>query len=155
MTDENERLDPEEIGEMASTPFKTEIERKLVIDDDGTKWEIPVETRKSMTPSGEIISDKRAVVSRFVSCGHQVTDPRHVMRCVYGGHFVCQNCITQCDGDGELVCLQHSAEYEYEQQILNLCQKCGEDFEFEMRKQNTPTKKVLRLIKSILIKEEQ
>ena len=51
MTEENERLDPEEIGELASTPFKTEIERKVVTDDEGNEFEIAVETRKTMSPS--------------------------------------------------------------------------------------------------------
>lgn len=160
MTEENERLDPEEIGELASTPFKTEIQRKVVTDSDGNVLEIVVETRKTMTPSGEIISDKREMVSTFVSCGHQVTDVRQIIRCDYRDrdqdqdHFVCRDCITRCDGCKGFFCIYHSDDYEYEQGILNLCLRCAEDFEYEMRKENTPTKKALRFFKGIILKEE-
>lgn len=155
MDEEDERLDPEEIGQIASTLFKTQIERKVVTDDDGSEWEITVEIRKSMTSTGEIISDKRAIVSKFMTCGHQITDPRQIMRCVYEGHPVCRDCIIRCDGRGELVCIDHSVEYEYEGRILRFCQHCAEIFELYLKSENTITKRAFRLIKGMLRKEEQ
>ena len=149
MTEENERLDPEEIAELASTKFKTEIKRRVVIDDDGCEWGTTDETRKTQTPAGEIITDRKEMVSRFLSCGHQMTDPTDVARCEYNGHFVCRNCITQCNGRLELVCVYHSDEYEYNGQILRLCQDCAEILEYQIRRENTLTQKVLRLIRSI------
>ena len=154
MDEEDERLDPEELGEIASSTFKKEIERRVVTDDDGFSEEITVETTKTMTPAGEIVKDKRVVVSKFMTCGHQVTDPRQIMRCVYDGHPVCRDCLLRCDGSGELVCLNHSDEYEFEGQILRLCQDCAAKYELHKQRENTITKRAFRMIKGMLRKEQ-
>lgn len=153
MTEENERLDPEEIGDIASTLFKTDIERRVVTDDDGSKWELTTETKKTMTPNGEIISDKTANVGIFMSCGHQVTDPRQIMRCFHDGntgHAVCRDCIIRCDGQGELICIYHFYEYEHEGRILRLCHDCAETYELYLKRENTITKKAFKFIKEWL-----
>ena len=157
MTEENVRLDPDEIGELASTPFKTEIERSVVTDDDGYEFEIAVKTTKTIAPPNEIVTDRQAVVSKRISCGHQITDVRQIMKCKYEDqeHLVCRDCITRCDGCRGFFCIFHSDDYEYEQGILKLCERCAELFEDEMRRENTPTKRALRFFKGIILKEGQ
>jgi hypothetical protein len=154
VTEENEMLDPEELAALGSTPFRTEVETRVTTDVDGFELNIWTETKTSMTPTGEIVVLKKEVCSRFVSCGHQLTHPTQASRCKYEGHVVCRNCITTCQGCRELVCLQHSDEWEYEGEILRLCLDCGEEFEYEMRKENSLTKRILRLIRNKLTKEE-
>lgn len=152
--DDDERLDPEEIGEIASTPFKREIERKLVTDSDGFIQKFIVETTKTMTEEGEIISEKNVGVSIFMTCGHQVTDPRQIMRCVYEGHPVCRDCIIRCDGRGELVCVYHSDQYEFEGRILTLCEHCARMLEDYQKRENTIGKRAFRSIREMFRKEE-
>lgn len=152
--DDIERLDLGEIGQLASTAFKTERERIGVTDEDGFTSEFIVERKKTMTESGEIISDKKAMIAKFLTCGDQVTDPRQIMRCIYEGHPVCRNCITQCYGCRTLVCLDHSDEYEFEGQILRLCEDCARRLEAYQKRENTIGRKAFRSITGMFRKEE-
>jgi hypothetical protein len=143
MTDERDRMNVEELGEIASAPFKTEIKKKTVVDDDGYEFDIPTEVQKYMTPSGEVVAVENEK-SRFVSCGHRVINTSQVMRCVYGGHTVCKNCIRVCDGCGEMVCLAHSAEYHDEEGSFRLCWDCEDRFKLEMVKESSLINKIFR-----------
>jgi hypothetical protein len=160
MDDENERRNPEEEheeeqerGQPAPTPFKTEIESVVVTDDDGYEWETTKKTRKYIKPDNEIVALKRFELSRFATCGHQITDTRQLARCTYGGHHVCHNCIIQCDTCQELVCIRHSGEYEYHGEILRLCLKCGRKLETIIEEENRLTNRILNLIRNKMGKE--
>jgi len=141
MSEERERMSPEELGNLASIPFKTETKKKTIVDDDGYEFEIVIEVKKLLNPNGEIqVVEKET--SRFVSCGHQVVDPKEVMRCVYEGHTVCKHCIRICDGCGVMVCLAHSEELHDKQGSLRLCWDCEDRFKLEMIKENSIFNKI-------------
>lgn len=142
---DEERVDAEELGRLASAPFKTEKEIIAVTDEDGYEWELTREIRKFITEKGEIITHKRKVFSKFVTCGHQVSHPSQVMRCKYEGHAVCQHCITFCEHCGELVCLNHSGEYEEDQNVINLCRDCGQTFEVGVIMENRILNRILKI----------
>jgi len=146
MNGERERMNPEELGELASTPFKTEIKKKTIVDDDGYEFEIVTEIKKTLGPNGEIIIEENEK-SRFVSCGHQVNNPNQVMRCVYEGHTVCKDCIRKCDGCGEMVCQAHMTEYHDNKVSLQLCWDCEDKFKLEMIKENSIINKIFHRIK--------
>jgi superfamily II helicase len=154
MTEENETQNPEEEGQAAPAPYKTEIESIVITDDDGDEWETTKKTRKYMKPNDEIVILRRHEVARYATCGHQITDTKQIMRCMYQGHHVCHNCITQCDICLELVCNKHSGEYEYHQEMFRLCFECARKLETLIQEENTITNKILRLIKNKFGQEE-
>lgn len=143
MSEDRDSMDVEELGDLASMPFKTELKKKTVVDDDGYEFEITTEVKKSMGPGGEIIAVENQK-SRFVSCGHRVVNTSQVMRCVYEGHTVCKECIKVCDGCGEMVCLAHSAEYHDEAGSFRLCWDCENRFKLEMVKESSLINKIFR-----------
>ncbi len=149
-----EILDPAEIGQLASTTFKTERERIGVMDEDGFTSEFIVEKQKTMTEGGEIISDKKVMLAKFLTCGDRVTDPRQIMRCVYEGHPVCHDCITRCDGCRTLVCLDHSDEYDFEGRILRLCDDCARMLEAYQKRESTIGRRAFRSIRGMFRREE-
>jgi hypothetical protein len=146
MSEERERMNVEELGNLASIPFKTETKKKTVTDDDGYEFEIITEVKKFVSPAGEVVTVEKETF-RFVSCGHQVVSPKQVMRCVYEGHTVCKDCIKQCDGCGEMVCLAHSKELHDEQGVFRLCNDCEHRLQLEIIKENSLINKLFRLRK--------
>ncbi len=157
MTDENERLDPDEIARILSNPYKREIRRELIVDSDGFTEDIAVKTSKQMTEGG-MVTEKDAVVAKILTCGHPVTDVRQIMRCKYDEnrpHEVCRSCIARCEGCRKLVCIYHSYKYEDgngKEQVY--CLDCGRRYEDYVESENTITKKAFRLVKEMLRKEE-
>lgn len=136
MDEEDERIDPEGLSELASTPFKRKIESKIIRDFDGYEFELLIKTRKFITPDRELIIFRQEECSKFLSCGHQVTSPTQIFRCTYQrGHIVCSHCIIQCELCKDLACLKHSREYDCGDTIIRLCQDCGKIFDNEIRKQ--------------------
>ncbi len=157
MTDEYERIDPEEIARIASNPYKREIRRTLVVDSDGFTEDIAVETSKQMTESG-MVTEENAVVAKILTCGHPVTDVRQIMRCKYDEdepHEVCRSCIARCEGCRKLVCIYHSDLYKDGDGKEHVyCLECGKRYEGYVESENTMTKKAFRLVKKVFRKEE-
>lgn len=155
----DERLDSEEIADLAGLPSKTKIRKKVVRLGKGQTFEIRTTVRQVITPEGEIVEESETE-TKMLSCGHQTSDPNVVKLCGYNDCIVCQECIVFCERidcpnncHSKGLCKNCAIEYTDDKEKFYLCPDCANYFELA-KKRDVTFKSFKRLI-GIKQKEKQ